>query len=431
MQESSGAREGRVVDSSGPLVGETSAKLESLSGEGRQASLAGNDTGFRVAGQAPVEDVPRRNGQKRAGGTIMGFGPTRESAAMFGFSQGVSGMNSSGFKPTVPVFNGKQESFSRWKQESVIYTRPYDFDAVFKRANECQDVNVGDPDCPMERLQDEFGVNIVISHLNAWQFLSSALKSEKDRDIIFRVSCPGAAWRSLVETYSLKTQAASLDSLYKLDSVQIGTNDNPTLKFLEMEDIARSLRSSHSQWQHLTESYVIGKFVNALPREYDIQKQMLEEREDGVSREAVVSSVQKRFESSAYKKLRRSKPKSAEDQAFAVTGGSKNNPGRGGSRHGSRNPGGSQGDYGNGGSDRGRGNSGSGAEVSRAGEPAAAGVAPRPQSPGGGRAGCARATSITFVTAPNKSVRGLARRVTTYNQVRKDGEHGDGGRHAW
>ena len=97
--------------------------------------------------------------------------------------------------------------------------------------------------------------------------------------------------------------------LHKLDSVQIGTSDDPTLKLLEMKDIARYLRSSHSQWQYLTESYVIGKFVNALPREYDIQKQMLDEREDGFSREAVVSSVQKRYESSAYKQLlRRSKP---------------------------------------------------------------------------------------------------------------------------
>ena len=56
---------------------------------------------------------------------------------------------------------------------------------MFKRADECQHVNVGDPKCPMERLQDEFGVDIVLSNLNAWQFLSSALKSAKDRDIIF------------------------------------------------------------------------------------------------------------------------------------------------------------------------------------------------------------------------------------------------------
>ena len=148
----------------------------------------------------------------------------------------------------------------------------------------------------MERLQDEFGVDIVILHLNAWQFLSSTPNSEKDHDIIFRVNSSGAVWRSLVDTYSLKAQGASLTLLYKLDSVRVGTNDDPNLKLLEMEDIARSLRSSHSQWQHLTESYVIGKIVNALPRECDIQKQMLKEREDGFSGEAVVSLVQKRFD---------------------------------------------------------------------------------------------------------------------------------------
>ena len=87
---------------------------------------------------------------------------------------------------------------------------------------------------------------------------------------------------------------------------------------------------------------------------------MLEEREDEFAREAVVFSVQKRLKSSTYKQLRRSKPKSGENQAFAVTGGSKNHPGRGGSRHGSRKPGGSQGGRENGGSSGG-GFSGGGA----------------------------------------------------------------------
>ena len=101
VQESSGAREGRVIDSSDPLVRETSVKQESLSSEGRQASLAGSYPGFQVACQAPVEDIPRRDGQTEECGTIRGSGPARESAAMFGFGQG-------GFKPTIPVFNGKQ-----------------------------------------------------------------------------------------------------------------------------------------------------------------------------------------------------------------------------------------------------------------------------------------------------------------------------------
>ena len=86
-------------------------------------------------------------------------------------------MNSSGFKSTIYVFNSKQESFSRWKQESVVYYRWYGFDAVFARADACQDVNVEDPDCPMEKLQDGFRADVIVSHLNAWKFLSAALKS--------------------------------------------------------------------------------------------------------------------------------------------------------------------------------------------------------------------------------------------------------------
>ena len=77
VQESGGARNGRVDDSSGPLVKGTSVKPESLSGEGRQANLAESYPGVRVAGQAPVKDVPRRGGQREGRGTIRGFGAAR------------------------------------------------------------------------------------------------------------------------------------------------------------------------------------------------------------------------------------------------------------------------------------------------------------------------------------------------------------------
>ena len=102
--------------------------------------------------------------------------------------------------------------------------------------------------------------------------------------------------------------------------------------------------------------------------------------------------------------------------SLAFTRGGKNHPGRGGSRHGSRKPGGgSQGGRGNGGSGRGRGNGGYGGGGLLCGEASSGSgaVAPRPQSPGGVRAGCARATSLTFVTAPNRSARGVARGATT------------------
>ena len=88
VQESGGAQERRVIDSRGPLVRETSVKQESLYGEGRQPSLAESYPGFWVACQAPVEDVPCRDDQRGKRCTVMGFGPARESAAMFGFGQG-------------------------------------------------------------------------------------------------------------------------------------------------------------------------------------------------------------------------------------------------------------------------------------------------------------------------------------------------------
>ena len=103
MEESDGTREGRVV----------AAILESLSGEALETSLARSYPGFRVADRAPVEDVPRRDGQRGEGGTIKGFGSARESTAMFDFGPAVSGTNSSVYKSTIPVFNGKQEYFSR------------------------------------------------------------------------------------------------------------------------------------------------------------------------------------------------------------------------------------------------------------------------------------------------------------------------------
>ena len=280
-------------------------------------------------------------------------------------------------------------------------------------------------------LQDEFGVDTVVSHLNAWQFLSSTLKSGKYLDIFFRVDSPGVAGRSLVDTHSLKTQRTSLDLLLKLDSVRIGTNDDPTLKLLEIEDIARLLRSSHSQWQHLTESRVIAKFVNALPREYDIQKEMLEAREDRFSHEAVVSSVQKRFESSAYKQLHRNKTKPGEDEAFAVTGGGKNHPGRSGSCCGSRKPGGPQGGRGNGGSGKGPGNGGS-SRGGFSGEGASSGSSSAAAANPGGRTRWVCESNQHYVRdCPKQIYQGCGERDHYITKCGKTENAGNGDRHAW
>ena len=129
------------------------------------------------------------------------------------------------------------------------------------------------------------------------------------------------------------------------------------------------------------------------------------------------------FDSFAYNQLRLSKPKLGKDQAIAVTGGGKNHPGRGGSRHGSRKPGGSQGGRGNGGSG-GRGSSCGGAS---SGSSSAATAKP------GGRTCWVCKSDQHYVRPwlPQTDLPGVWREGPLHNQVRINGERGDGGRHTW
>ena len=111
--------------------------------------------------------------------------------------------------------------------------------------------------------------------------------------------------------------------MQKYDSVRISVHDDDSeQKLIEMEDIARDLNSIGNR-ERLSEDDILLKFVNLLPHEYHVQLQMLEEREDEeLSREAVVSSVRKRFESALFKKeIARGKKSTQGDQALVAKGG--------------------------------------------------------------------------------------------------------------
>ena len=75
--------------------------------------------------------------------------------------------------------------------------------------------------------------------------------------------------------HSPRTQGARLELLVKLDRVHIAPCDNPVERYMKMEEYARAFRSSSGDMQHINER----KFLNALPTEYDVQKQMLEDNE--------------------------------------------------------------------------------------------------------------------------------------------------------
>ena len=117
--------------------------------------------------------------------------------------------------------------------------------------------------------------------------------------MLVRLHSPGAVWRKLADIFRPKTNGTKLALMQKFDAVRINVQDDPEQKLIEMEDIARDLNAIGNRERLSSEDDVLLKFVNLLPHEYHVQLQiMLENRDDEeLSREVVVSSVRKRFDS--------------------------------------------------------------------------------------------------------------------------------------
>ncbi|CAM9583550.1 unnamed protein product, partial [Sphacelaria rigidula] len=127
--------------------------------------------------------------------------------------------------------------------------------------------------------------------------------------------------RKLEDVFRPKTNGAETRFVGKCDGVKIGVRDDPEQKLLEMEELARNL-NSYEEHERLSENHILLKFLNALPFEYHIQKQLLEDREGSLTREVVLTSTQKRFESTSLKQeLARGKKSSPGDQALLAGGG--------------------------------------------------------------------------------------------------------------
>ena len=155
----------------------------------------------------------------------------------------------------------------------------------------------------MEELEARYGADIVRIHSRAWQLLSASLTTEIDQDILCREFSPSAAWRSLLQMYSPKTQGARLALLSKLDNVTVNAEKDPISQLVDLESTARMLRN-YPDFRHLNEALVLSKFVSALPDEYDIQRQMLESMEGDLSQKTVVSTARAKYESAAFQKNR-------------------------------------------------------------------------------------------------------------------------------
>ena len=158
---------------------------------------------------------------------------------------------------------------------------------------------------------------MVAAHVRARGLLVASLEGKREQEILLRLHSPGAVWRKLADMFRPKTNGARLALMEKFENVKISVRDDPEQKLLEMEDIARDLNSFtiHSH-DRLSEDIILLRFVNALPSEYEIQIQLIEDMEGPLTREGVLTSVRNRFESAIFKQaVARGKKSSRGDQA--------------------------------------------------------------------------------------------------------------------
>lgn len=149
---------------------------------------------------------------------------------------------------------------------------------------------MGDIDGSLYELKEQVGADVVRMQMNAWEILAISLKGKIDRDVLLRIPFPSAAWIALQHNDSPWTTAAAIELLLKLDTIRVRFTDDPMQKALEIKRHARHLRS-YTDLQDLDESFLISKSHHILPAEYDVQKQMIEGRHDGLSRDAVLTTL--------------------------------------------------------------------------------------------------------------------------------------------
>ena len=103
--------------------------------------------------------------------------------------------------------------------------------------------------------------------MKTWEFISSSLKNERDVDLLDRSKSPGAAWRTLVETYTPRIDGASLTVLDEVDNFRMSWEEDPVDELLRLESLQRKILPSNRAWSNYTDVLVRAKLVNALPRE--------------------------------------------------------------------------------------------------------------------------------------------------------------------
>lgn len=217
----------------------------------------------------PVEVGPRRD-QLWRGATTMGLGLIGERPSV-AHGGGIKGGSRRGVrdKMSAPVLEGRK-NFDSFCKKMKVYATLQGFSAVFISDPY---VDVGDDS------QDESSLRIPQEmyerQLDAWAFLSQALKSRVDEGTFHRHPSPRKCWEDILDRYDTKTNGQKNKKMDELTGFKIARDDNPVEKLYEMEDLRAQLDEAGMDVS-LDTTY--SRFVAALPDEYELEVRDLENK---------------------------------------------------------------------------------------------------------------------------------------------------------
>ena len=135
----------------------------------------------------------------------------------------------------VPSFRGLKPEFNPWTRDARVIPQ--------RMSDPPQYIPVGAVDTQLSVLVARgLSRENVLIHTLAWNFLSTALKSNSDKSMLHRCTSPRQAWDALFEwVYGPQTTGAPT-SLRRFNSFNIAPASNPLEEMGRIEDLATEVR---------------------------------------------------------------------------------------------------------------------------------------------------------------------------------------------
>lgn len=301
QREESGGDGGAPTGASGDTAAPNSNQWSAAAGT---AGGGGNFGGFIPPGEIPATSGVV-GGELFRGGTAGG--------GMISGSGGISRIAAS-----APLLKRGAEQYPGWRKDLMIQAGIQNFAEVFTDGGIMPDVSL-----PRQTLVDQgFSHAAIQNTYAAWNFLSTALTTETDRDILRRCTSPREALQQLDAAYLPETQGAQQQLFREFQQYSTQKKDNPVASLNKLMGMATMMEQGGGA--SVNEQFVFSRLIDSLPLpEYEVTKQTLAVF-NPLTRDILVAQLSTRFNALSEQWRKEGKKGSGGEQAYVVDTGNGN-----------------------------------------------------------------------------------------------------------